>query len=48
MEPEEYVPTSAHPVDENPEDHIGMEIPDPWTDPKLDEGWLQKPTEESV
>ncbi|MBM0203501.1 hypothetical protein JNW90_10530 [Micromonospora sp. STR1s_5] len=23
-----------HPVDEDPEAHIGPEIPDPWDDPK--------------
>ncbi len=22
-----------HPVDENPEDHVGDETPDPWDDP---------------
>jgi hypothetical protein len=24
--------TNAHPVDEDPEDHLGEEIPDPWAD----------------
>lgn len=24
---------NPHPVDEDPEDHIGEELPDPWDDP---------------
>lgn len=24
--------TDPHPVDENPEEHIGEELPDPWED----------------
>lgn len=26
--------TNPHPKDEDPEDNIGEELPDPWVDPK--------------
>ena len=26
------VENNPHPVDEDPEDHIGEEVPDPWAD----------------
>ena len=31
---EQFAESTAHPVDENPEDHCGDEMPDPWSDPK--------------
>lgn len=36
-----FEPTAAHQFDENPEDHIGVELPDPWDHPNIDEGWRQ-------
>lgn len=33
--------TDPHPVDEDPEEHIGEELPDPWDD--LDENGEWKP-----
>ena len=32
----------AHPFDEDPEQHIGRELPDPWSDPNADEAWRTK------
>lgn len=46
LEPE-FEATDAHPFDENPEDHIGKELPDPWTDPNADEAWRIKQADPS-
>lgn len=34
--------TDPHPVDEDPEEHIGEKIPDPWEDPEQ-EDWPMNP-----
>lgn len=37
--------SDPHPVDEDPEEHIGPEIPDPWDDPEQAD-WPQEEQEE--
>lgn len=36
---EEIEGVNPHPVDENPEDHIGDELPDPWDTAHADGTW---------
>ena len=33
---------NAHPVDEDPEDHIGDELPDPWDQPNPWADWTEE------